>query len=177
MEQRDKRKFLEVFTRYTPSETKRALLMRATDASYRYKREPMRVEVELYFPAHEDALTIYEIADECRALYSAESFKIFPHFPASEFKIERFPEIAYEASLCGALTQGFLSGADYHDDGSVIRIGIPFFETGIDFVKSAGTEDILSNILFSRYGVRRRIILEENGGAREQEERLQRQRE
>ena len=163
------RRFFDVFTRYTPTDAKRALLERAHDEKYRYKKDPMRVEVELSFDSHEPAELLYEIEDECRVLYGAESFKIFPHFPQSEFSSERFSEIAFEAALCGAVTHGFFAYAEVHDDGEVLRVGIPFFETGIDFVKSSGTEKILENILFNRYAVKRKIIIEQNGNAAEYE--------
>ncbi len=160
--------FFDVFTRYKPSEDKRALLLRAEDASFRYRKEPvMQVEVDLYFPYHEDAEKLYEIADECRVLYSASTFKIFPHFPKSEFNIERFDEIIYEASLCGAVTQGFFFGAEYRDDGETVHISIPYHQLGVDFVSGSGTETILSNILRSRYGIERKIVVDCSAGADE----------
>ena len=160
--------FFDVFTRYTPSEEKRALLLRGIDAKFRYKKEPaMQVEVELSFSSHEDAETIYEIEDECRELYGAASFKIIPHFPPDAFNISRFAEITYEAAKCGAITHGFFNGAEYHDDGNSITIAIPFFDRGVDFVKSAGTEDILSGILRSRYGIIRKVTVRESASADE----------
>jgi hypothetical protein len=63
------RRFFDVFTRYTPTDAKRALLERAHDEKYRYKKDPMRVEVELSFDSHEPAELLYEIEDECRVLY------------------------------------------------------------------------------------------------------------
>jgi len=151
--------FFEVFKRYKPTEEKVALLNRATDAKFRYKQEPMQVEVELTFDTHEDAETIYEIEDECRALYNAVVFKIIPHFPPEEFSVARFDEITYEAAICGAITHGFFTNAEYSDDGEVITVSIPFYESGISFVRDANTEAILANILKSRYGVVRRVEL------------------
>ena len=58
-----------------------------------------------------------------------------------------------------------------------MRIELPFFDTGIEFVKNANTEAILSNILFSRYGIRKRIVITKGEGARELEERMTKQRE
>ena len=154
----EKKTFFDVFTRYQPNDDKRALLLRAVDSRFRYKRDPaIQFEVELFFNSHEDAENLYEIEDECRALYGATSFKIIPHFPASEFNISRFDEIAYEAAQCGAITHGFLTGAEYFDDGETIRISIPFYGAGVSFVNSAGTQDILAGILRSRYGIIRRI--------------------
>ncbi len=165
------KRFFDVFARYKPSDEKTVLLERAHSARFRYTKNPMRVEVELSFDSHEDAELIYEIEDECRELYGAESFKILPHFPPSEYSVSRMNEIAAEAALCGAVTNGFFSNAEYEDDGECITVKLPFSSFGIDFVKDANTEAILSNILLSRYGVTRRIVINsgENAAAYEAE--------
>ena len=120
------KKFFDVFSRYKTTDEKTALLNRAHSARFRYTKDPMRVEVDLSFDAREDAELIYEIEDECRALYSAESFKILPHFPPECFSIDCFDEIACEAAVCGAVTNGFFTNAKYEDDGEKITISIPF---------------------------------------------------
>ncbi len=170
--------FLEVFTRYTPREDKRLVLESATGAAFRYSKEPVRFEVDLSFPSHVDADILYEIEDECRALYSAESFKIIPHFPSSVFSVDCFGEIVFEASLFGAVTLGFFSDAVYEFDreNSVITIKLPFSHNGISFVKDASTEDILANILYSRYGIRCEIRIMEGAGFDERRDRVERQR-
>ena len=153
------KKFFDVFSRYSPTEDKRALLNRGHSAKFRYTKNPMRVEVDLSFDTHEDAELIYEIEDECRELYSAESFKILPHFAPECFEMRYFDEIACEAALCGAVTNGFFTGARYSDNGETITISIPFCDAGVNFVKSSGAEQILSNILESRYSVRRQVVV------------------
>ena len=171
------KKFLDVFSRYTPSDEKRELLSRAHSAKFRYTREPMRVEVELSFDSHEEPELIYDIEDECRELYRAESFKILPHFPPEVFRMSYFNEIALEASLCGAVTNGFFNGAEYFDTGEEITVAIPYSAGGVDFVKNAGTEAILSNILYSRYGITRRISITEGEGSEARRIELERRRE
>ena len=161
----NEKNFFEVFKRYSPSEEKRALLLRAHSNVYRYSRNPMRVEVELSFDSHEDAELIYEIEDECRALYEAESFKILPHFSQDTFDMGYFDEIAYEAAACGAVTNGFFNDARYEDDGETIIVKIPFAESGVSFVKRGNTETILKNILQSRYGIVRNILIAEGEGS------------
>ncbi len=153
----NEKRFFDVFKRYSPSQEKRELLLRAHSERFRYTKNPVRVEVELSFDYHEEPELIYEIEDECRALYEAESFKILPHFPQSEFTVERFGEITAEAAICGAVTNGFFMNAVYFDDGATITAEIPFYEEGIAFLKNADTEQILSNILYNRYGVERDI--------------------
>ena len=169
--------FFDVFTRYKPADDKRRLLESANDAKFRYTKAPMRVEVELSFDAHCDAELLYEIEDECRTLYNAESFKIIPHFPPSEYNSSRFDEITYEAANCGAVTHGFFTYASYTDDGDILHIELPFYDTGIDFVKNANTESILSNILFSRYGIKKKIVIEKGRGADELEREMTARRE
>ncbi|MBO5907766.1 MAG: PolC-type DNA polymerase III [Clostridia bacterium] len=167
------KRFFDVFTRYSPTEEKRELLMRSHSASFRYTKEPMRVEVELSFDTHEDAELIYEIEDECRELYRAESFKILPHFPPEIFDISYFDEIAYEASLCGAVTSGFFSGAEYRDDGETVSVLIPYGDAGVNFVRKSNTESILSNILLSRYGILRKVTISEGKGREARLEELE----
>ena len=159
--------FLEIFKRYNPTKDKRVLLESAVSTKVKYQKEPMRVEAELTFESHVEAELIYEIEDELRALYEAESFKILPHFPPEIFDISYFPEIAAEAALCGAITNGFFSGAEFSDNGESIIIGIPYFSQAVSFVTNGNTEIILANILRSRYGVERKILIVEGSGAEE----------
>ncbi len=168
--------FFDVFTRYNPDDEKRALLNSATGTTFKYKKDPLIVEVELTFDRHWSAELIYEIEDECRSLYGAAGFKIIPHFPEGEFELDRFNEILLEASLCGAVTHGFFSQATYEDDGVTITVKIPFYKGGVDFVKNADTENIISAILLSRYGVNRRICVKEGEGAAEFEAELEARR-
>ena len=93
------KKFLEVFSRSKPTKDTKELLESAERAVFRDTQEPMRVEIELSFSEHKDAYLIYEIEDDCRTLYGAESFKILPHFAPETFNISYFSEIAAEAAL------------------------------------------------------------------------------
>ena len=161
------KKFFDIFARYAPSTEKRELLYRGHSMRFRYNKDPMRVEVDLSFDTHEDAELIYEIEDECRELYSAEVFKILPHFPPECFNMSYFDEIACEAALCGAVTNGFFTNAKYFDDGETITVSIPFGGSGVDFVKRSNTEMILSNILRSRYNVERKIVVVKGEGDKE----------
>ena len=161
------KKFFDVFSRYKPSGEKRALLERGHSAHFRYTKDPMRVEVDISFDSHEDAELIYEIEDECRELYSAESFKILPHFAPSCFDISFFDEIACEAAMCGAVTNGFFSDATYYDEGDTITVALPFCDAGVEFVKNSNTEQILSNILLSRYSIKKKINIVCGAGAEE----------
>lgn len=152
--------FFEVFSKYQPSEEKLLALAGSGVSALRFDRDNGRVEIELTAPAPIDADILYDLADECRVLYGLSSFRIFPHFPPETYTADRFPEIATEAALSGAVTHGFFSNAKVSDDGERITVTIPFCEEGAQFVKNADTEAILSRILFSRYGVTRTFSVE-----------------
>ena len=156
---------------------KRDLLDRGYNINPRRVPGTTRIEVDIYFRQHEDAELIYEIEDECRAVYNAQSFKILPHFPSELFDMKYFPEILWEAATCGAVTHGFFSGATYDDDGATIKISIPFVGAGLDFVKVANTESILSGIMKSRYGVDRKVVIASGSGVEERQREWQERRE
>ena len=170
------RGFFDVFKRYKPDANKQKLLESAAGAVFRYKQDPMQVEVELTFTEHYPAEILYEIEDECRLLYEAASFKIIPHFPSEEYNVSRFDEICCEAAMRGAVTYGFFSNAEYHDDGETVTVTMPFFADGIDFVRSSGTETVMANILESRYGVKRKIEIKAGNGAEEFEKTMKERR-
>ncbi len=172
----ENRRFFDIFKRYSPTEDKRALLLGAHGEKFRYRQNPMQVEVELSFDSHVPAEILYEIEDECRTLYEAASFKIIPHFPPSEYSLSRFDEVCLEAALSGAVTHGFFSAAEYTDDGECVTVALPFFAGGVEFVKDSGTEEIMANILESRYGVKRRIRIVEGRGAKEYESSMEEHR-
>ena len=151
--------FLDLFKRYSPSASDRRVLAQAHHAVMRVNREPLRIEVEVNFDTRQDASVLYRVEQECRVLYNALSFRIFPHYPPQTFSVDCMEEIAAEAVHVGAATPGFFQNAEYEDDGEVILAYIPFLDSGIQVVQSTGTEQILKNILRSRYGVVREVIV------------------
>ena len=157
--------FFEVFSRYHPAPEKLDALERARVSTLRYDKENGRIEAEIVSDRWIDAEMLYEVADECCVLYGVASFRLFPHFPSSLFDLSRMAEIATEAAMSGAVTHGFFHNATYDDNGETIEITIPFFENGVNFVKRADTESILSRILESRYGVRRRFVISSSDSA------------
>ncbi|MBO5789378.1 MAG: PolC-type DNA polymerase III [Clostridia bacterium] len=174
----DIKRFFDIFKKYTPSTSdKRALLEKAKQCTARYQKDPMRVEVTLEFDDLVNQNTLYAIEEECRTLYSAASFRIFPHYPASLFSSECMPEIAEEAERVGGATPGFFYGARYHVTDDLVKIEIPFLQAGVGIVRDTGTETIISNIIFSRFGLRVKVqVVEAKDAAEKTARRLEDQR-
>lgn len=171
--------FFDIFKKYDPDEEKRELLLSIRDfgrqcVKYTKSGEPLRVEVSCNFPQRCDAELIYEIEDECRAVYGALSFKIMPHFPPESFSVKYMREIVCEAVFAGAVTQGFFNNAQYDDDGETIYVRIPFLSDGVSMVNSVNTGTILENIIKSRYGVSRRVVITSSDDAEARREERQR---
>ena len=166
--QQEQMTFLKRFTKYNPSPARREFLDSSEWIGMRVNRDPLRVEVDLHFDRRADASLLRAIERELVDLYSAASFRIFPHMPPECFQAGVcMHEIADEATRIGAVTPGFFYDAAYYDDGEKIVCELPFLDPGVDLVNDAKTSDLLERILASRYGVTRRIEIRSSSDAKE----------
>ena len=170
----DRKSFFDIFKQYVASERQKQMLLSGTDLSVRYRKEPLRVEVNISFASHWDAELLYATEDELRATYNAVSFRIFPHYAPNVFKIGYMAEVVNEAMKCGAITRGFFDEAEYIEDGDTILIRIPYLRAAVELIYSAKTSDILERILLNRFGIARKVCIEESADAAEKTERRHR---
>ena len=160
--------FLNKFQKYNPSPARRDLLASSEWIGMRYKRDPLRVEVDLHFDERVDVGLLHSIERELCELYSAASFRIFPHMPPACFRADLcMHEVADEATRVSALTPGFFYDASYSDDGETVICELPYLAPGVDVVNDASTADLLERILASRYGVTRRVLIRSCADAEE----------
>jgi len=170
----DVKRFFDIFKRYEPSSSdKRMLLQKGGAVKVMRTLEPFRVEVHMDFSEPINYRTLWAVEEECRQFYNALSFRILPHFPPEMFSVEVMPDIVDEAVRVGAATHGFFDHARYREEGETILAEIPFLADGVGIVKNTDTETILSNIIFSRFGVRRQVVVKEAYDAREKTEQRQ----
>ena len=159
-QQNEQTTFLKKFQKYNPSPARRDLLASSEWIGMRYKRDPLRVEVDLHFDQRVDVGLLRSIECDLVELYDAASFRIFPHMPPECFRADLcMHEVADEATRIGAVTQGFFYDAAYTDDGETIVCELPFLAPGIDLVNDTQTSDLIERILASRYGVTRRVVI------------------
>lgn len=159
-QQNEQMTFLKRFSKYQPSPSGRRLLESSEWIGMRVQRDPLRVEVDLHFNSRVDVPLLRSIERELVDLYSAASFRIFPHMPPECFLSDVcMHEVADEATWIGAVTPGFFYDASYIDDGETIVCEIPFLTPGVDLVNDASTADLLERILASRYGVTRKVVI------------------
>ncbi len=158
----EQKSFFDIFKRYIPARKQREMLESGRDLSVRYMKDPLRIEVKMSFRAHQDAELLSLTEEELRSLYSAASFRIFPQYPAEEFSLAYMDEVIEEAKKCGAITKGFFDEATFDDNGETVTVSIPYLSGGVQFVSASGTTDILERILYSRFSVRRHIVIAES---------------
>ena len=174
-QQNEQMTFLKRFQKYNPSPARRDLLASSEWIGMRVSRDPLRVEVDLHFDERVDVGLLHSIERELTELYSAASFRIFPHMPPECFRSDVcMNEVADEATRVGAVTPGFFYDASYIDDGETIVCELPFLAPGVDLVNDAKTADLLERILASRYGVTRRIVIRSCADAEEKTAERQR---
>ena len=90
--------------------------------------------------------------------------------PPELFSASKMGEIAEEAMRVGAVTPGFFYDAVYYDDGQTVTCSLPYLMPGIGIVNDSGTVTILENIIRSRYGAERRVVIESCEDAAERTE-------
>ena len=151
--------------RYRPEdEGRRRVLDSGRGHSLRFAtRTPPRLELNITFERRQDAELLYAIEDDLCKLCGAYSFRIFPHYPPSEFSVSAMGEIFAEAAKIGAVANGFFYEAACRDDGTTVTVEIPFLQSGLAMLSRTGA--LLSAILANRYGVTRRVEIVSSSNA------------
>lgn len=157
--------FLELFRRYEPSQNLRAVLETASEISLRTVKESRMAEVQCTFPSLVPKQTLYQICDGIAQAYDLSYFKIFPHYAAELFSVSYLDEVFAEATRAGAITNGFFH--EYHaslaQDGLTITISST--NGGIDLLYSTNTPQVISDIIFSEFGLRYAVKIEREPNA------------
>ncbi len=153
--------------KYQPSdEARRRVLSMGSGQKLRFaSHTPPRLELNINFERRQDAELLYRIEDDLCALCGAFSFRIFPHYPPSEFSLSAMEEIFTEASKIGAVVSGYFYEATCYEEGDALIVEIPFLSGGLSMVE--GTPKLLSAILLNRYGIRRKIEIRASRDAAE----------
>ncbi|MBO5670598.1 MAG: hypothetical protein J6S41_03530, partial [Clostridia bacterium] len=150
-----KRTLLEIFHKYTPDPEARKLLLSARDYRLRIDREQKLVEVRASFDAPIPKRDLYRVEEEIRLAHDVAGVRILPRYPAQCLTETYVPQLITELMRQGAVTRGFFDAYRLRSmDTAEMVIEIPFSDSGIDLVCSAKTPQILSDIIYSEFGVR-----------------------
>lgn len=145
--------FLELFSRYKPSDEDRVFLLEAREITARIDREHKLIEVDAPFMQVIDKKTLYRIEEELKQLYCVNGVRIYPKYDGSLFSEKCIPGILLESARRGAVSRGFFNEYKLDIADNRIKIEISFTNGGIELLYSAGTPKIVSDIIKSEYGL------------------------
>ena len=110
------RTFLEIFSRYTPSNENAEILLSADPSSITLRADkPQKLlEASAAFPHVIPKLKLYQIEEEVRAAYELNMVRIRPIYPAYLWNQDRIPDLLMETNRRGIVANGFFNHCEYH---------------------------------------------------------------
>ncbi len=157
-------KFEKIFSKYQQTDSDKRVLDLASEVSSRVDRENRVVEVTAHFPQIIKKTTLYEIEEKLRDAYDLTVVRILPRYDASLWSPSYIPEVMLELNRVGAVSRGFFNEYDFGIADNKITVNISFNNGGIELLYNAGTNEIISNIIFGEFGIRFEVeIIQEQG--------------
>ena len=153
---------LEIFNRYTPDGETAAILLSADPSSIVLRADkPQRlIEADAAFPSVIPKLTLYRIEEEIRKAYQLNAVRLCPIYPASQFGVERIPDILMETNRRGIVANGFFNRCDYRLSDGALFIEIPFSDSGVDLIYDARTPQLMEELIRKEYGVSLKVNIQ-----------------
>ncbi len=152
---------LEKFSRYEPSSAERAVLSGGECKKTRVDKERRIVEVTAAFAAPIEKKALYALETKIAQAYELSCVRILPTYPAEAFTNAYFPNVIIEARRIGIVSNGFFDDYEYRIEENNIIISIPFSRGGIDLLDIAKTNEVISNILRSEFGLEFTVTIEQ----------------
>ncbi len=144
---------LDIFSKYTPKEEYKQLLLSGKDIKVRVDREKKMAEAEAVFPALIEKTTLYAVENEIREAYAINSVRILPRYEGSLFCEKYIDEVLVEAQRKGVVSRGFFNDYTVSVEGRRIKIEISFTNGGIELLYGAKTPNVISDIIKSEFGL------------------------
>ncbi len=164
MEERT-RKFLDIFNKYEPDKQFKATVLNdAGNVKTKVDKEHRMIEVCAFWSYLVPKKTLYEIERDLMEVYQLNSVRILPRYPKELFTDAYLPEAIVELQRTGAVSRGFFCDYTAKVSGGRIVIDIASSNGGIDLLYVAETPDILSDIVFSEFGLRFPVEIRQTEG-------------
>ncbi|MBQ9781352.1 MAG: PolC-type DNA polymerase III [Clostridia bacterium] len=143
----------EILYKYTPDRETYDLLMTATDVRISAEKEQRLLQINASFPHIVPKDILYRIEEEVRVAYGLQYVKILPHYDPTLFGQGYIPELLKETERVGVVARGFFSHYRATLTESTLIIEIPFIKEGVMLLTDAHTQDIISRIIYSEFGL------------------------
>ena len=143
----------EILYKYTPDRDTYDLLMTASDIKVSAEKERRLLQISAHFPALIPKETLYRIEEEVRAAYDLQYVKFLPNYAPELFNHAYISEVLKETERVGVVARGFFSSYRATLDENRLLIEIPFIKEGVMLLTGAHTQDIISRIIYSEFGL------------------------
>ncbi|MBR6514231.1 MAG: PolC-type DNA polymerase III [Clostridia bacterium] len=143
--------FLEVFSKYTPTENVASCLTGCEITARRADVEKRMLEVDVRFDRIVKKDILYKIEDEIAKAYDLRSMRICPKYDASLFYDDYICEVLKEASRSADVSRGFFNEYTYSYDGNKITVFLSFTNGGIELLYNADTPRRIEDIIRSEF--------------------------
>ncbi|MBR2616492.1 MAG: PolC-type DNA polymerase III, partial [Clostridia bacterium] len=153
----NKKPFAALFNKYTPDDGARELLDLLDDYTYRLNKETREIRIDFYFPRLVSKARIYALEKGLTEAYQLKSCFIFPKYPSECFDASYKEELLLELSRNTLMAKGF-----FDDSVMTVEEGRVRFEMKpgySDLPQLAECERLLSEIIFSEFGLRFEVTL------------------
>ncbi len=146
--------FREKFAKYEPTEESGAVINRIKNFSLRLDREkkmleiPVEIEGEVA-PKH----VLYKMEDDICAAYELNSVRILPKYSSDMFSLKCMDSVIAEVERIGVVARGFFGNYQLSEENGKIIITLGFSRGGIQLLNKAETQNIISSIIKSQYGL------------------------
>ncbi len=157
-------KLQKLFSKYEPTSAELRIFELSGDISSRLDRERRVVEVTAEFSEIIPKDELYALEEKIREAYDLTVVRILPKYAASLFTPAYIPEAMRELNRVGAVSRGFFNEYDFSISENKLTVKLSFNNGGIELLYSAGTNSILSNIIYGEFGIRFEVeIIQEEG--------------
>ena len=164
----EKRKTMyDRFDRYEPVGVHCAIYDKAVVDKVKLDREKRIVEITVELPEIFEKADIYSLEEALRAAYELRLVRILTKYPSDAFDLSYLPQVIIEASRVGSVINGFFNHMKPTMDGHDIHIAIPFSAGAIELHDIAKTSNVISSILYSEFGEKYNVTIEQASDADE----------
>ena len=150
---------IERFPKYTPSDRFSSMMSVAQVLATRVDTETRMMEVDVSL---DDLVTkdkLAELEAEITKAYNLNRLKIYTKYPSYLFSMDYMEDVIYESYSRGAVTRGFFGEYTLDYDGETIEIKVPFVQGGIGLLESGQTNNVIANIIFDEFGIRKNVVI------------------
>jgi len=151
--------FTQKFDKYKPDSEAMELLVGLYDYSLRVDKEKRIIEADVNFDKPVRKELIYSIENGISDAYQLAYMRICPHYPPETFSFEYIHEVVKEAYRRGAVTKGFFNSYTVTEENGEFSFLLDIAKSGEKLLYGAGTDQLMSDIIKSEFGIYRKVTM------------------